>query len=397
MKIGILTHYYKSVNYGGNLQAYALWRVLQDMGHDTQQVQIAMAEDCQNLFTSSGKRWVKKLKKCVKATLKAAKYTLKPSYRQACKEEKERFWQLEKVFHSFNREQIPHSRQVYTDMTVHKALSCYDMFITGSDQVWNPVWYFPPYFLNFAPSGVPKLAYAASIGQTHLPEKVRRIYRRHLKDFIGVSVREQDAVSLLEGVAPASVECVLDPTLLLSREQWQQVAAPVNMEKPYVFCYFLGNGLQERQTAAEFAAINNLQLVTIPHATGIQHSNDTDFGDVRLEDPSVEAFLGLIASADFVFTDSFHATVFSLICQRQFVVFPRQGHAQMRSRLDSLLGMFDAGERFCDSEEKMRLPYVEALPAMDYAQKFEKFATAKEASMAFLKGHLQKAEAMLGL
>ena len=397
MKIGILTHYYKSVNYGGNLQAYALWRVLQDMGHDTQQVQIAMAEDCQNLFTSSGKRWVKKLKKCAKAAIKAAKYTLKPTYRKACKLEKERFQKLEKVFYHFNRELIPHSEQVYTDMTIRKALPRYDMFITGSDQVWNPVWYFPPYFLNFAPAGVPKLAYAASIGHTYLPEKVRSIYRRHLKDFIGVSVREQDAVSLLEGVAPDSVECVLDPTLLLNREQWQQVAVPTEITKPYVFCYFLGNGPEERQVAAEFAAANGLQLMTIPNATGIFHSNDKDFGDVRLEDPSVEAFLGLIASADFVFTDSFHATVFSLIYQRQFVVFPRQGHAQMRSRLDSLLGMFDAGGRFCDTEEKMCLPYVQALPTMDYPRESEEFAAAKEASMAFLKGHLQKAEAMLGL
>ena len=397
MKIGILTHYYKSVNYGGNLQAYALCRALQDMGHDAQQVQISMTEDCQNLFRSSGKRWVKKLKKCGKASLNAAKYILKPSYRNACKLKKERFRKLEKVFYHFNRERIRHSEKVYTDMTVHKALSRYDMFITGSDQVWNPVWYFPPYFLNFVPSCVPKLAYAASIGHTCLPEKVRKVYRERLKDFLGVSVREQDAVSLLEGVAPGPVECVLDPTLLLSREQWQQVAAPAEIQKPYMFCYFLGNGLKERQTAAEFAAANGLQLVTIPNATGLFHSNDADFGDVRLEDPSVEAFLGLIESADFVCTDSFHATVFSLIFHRQFAVFPRQGKEQMGSRVYSLLDMFDAVERFCDAEEKICLSYMQALPAVDYHQEPEKFATAKETSLAFLKGHLQKAEAMLGL
>lgn len=397
MKIGILTHYYKSVNYGGNLQAYALCRMLQDMGHDAQQVQIVMAEDCQNLFTSSGKRWVKNLKKCVKQPLKATKYILSPGYRQARKQEKARFQKLEKVFYHFNRDLIPHSDGVYTDMTIRKVISQYDMFITGSDQVWNPVWYFPPYFLSFVPKGVPKLAYAASIGHTQLPEKVRKVFKRHLQDFIGVSVREQDAVSLLEGVAPGGVECVLDPTLLLEREQWQEIAVPAKITKPYAFCYFLGNGLKERQAAAEFAAANGLQLVTIPNATGIFHSNDADFGDVCLEDPSVEAFLGLIAGADYVFTDSFHATVFSLINQRKFVVFPRQGHEQMSSRVHSLLEMFDAADRFCDTAEKISLDYMQALPVVDYTRKPEKFAIAKETSRAFLEEHLQKAEEMLGI
>lgn len=397
MKIGILTHYYKSVNYGGNLQAYALWQVLQDLGHDTEQVQISMAEDCQNLFTSSGKRWVKKLKKCVKKSLNTARYILQPSFRKACEQKKKRMQKLENVFYSFNREKIPHSNQVYTDLTIGRAASQYDMFITGSDQVWNPVWYFPPYFLNFVPSGVPKVAYAASIGHTVLPEKARKVYREHLKDFLGVSVREQDAVSLLEDVAPNSVECVLDPTLLLNSEQWQQVTVSTKIDEPYVFCYFLGDGLKERQVAAEFAAANGLKLVTIPNATGIFHSNDADFGDLRLEDPSVEAFLGLIASAQFVFTDSFHATVFSLIYQRQFVVFPRQGHQQMSSRLHSLLDMFDVPERFCDTAGEITLACLQGMPAVDYSRKPEKFFKAKEASMAFLKGHLQKAEEMLGL
>lgn len=397
MKIGILTHYYQSVNYGGNLQAYALCRVLQELGHDARQVQISMAEDCQNLFVSSGNRWVKKLKKTVKTALKAAKYALLPGCRAAYRKERQRLQRLQKVFHRFNRELTPHSEAVYTDLTVRKAVPEYDMFITGSDQVWNPVWYFPPYFLDFVPASVPKLAYAASIGHTQLPEKVRTVYRGHLKDFIGVSVREQDAVALLDGVAPGDVECVLDPTLLLDREQWHQVAQPPAMDKPYVFCYFLGDGLAERQVAAAYAKARGLQLVTIPNATGLVHKNDTDFGDVRLEDPSVEAFLGLIEEAEYVFTDSFHASVFSLICQRQFAVFPRQGQAQMGSRVYHLLQVFDAQQRFCDTEEKMHLDYVQKMPEMPYTCVPEQFAKAKEASMAFLKENLSKAEEMMKL
>lgn len=382
MKIGILTHYYKSVNYGGNLQAYALCKVLEDMGHQPQQLQIDMTQGYRNLLSPKSP-WKRQLKNL----LKLPAQLLLPAYRKKRQAQKATRQRLEAAFSRFNRQLIPHSEKVYTLKSIGSSLPHYDAFITGSDQVWNPIWYFPPFFLDFVPSGTPKLAYSASIGQSDLPEAVQACYRAHLRDFIGVSVREQDGVALLEDVAPGAVEWVLDPTMLLSREQWLEVAEPSTIEKPYVFCYFLGNDQVSRRLAADYARTHGLTLVTIPNATGLQNSNDVAFGDIRLPDPSPEAFLGLIAKADYVFTDSFHATVFSLIFRRQFITFPRQGHGS--SRITSLLQLFDARERFWERDT------MPELPPLSYDASPSAFTQARADSRAYLQATLQKAKEML--
>ena len=378
MKIGILTHYYNSVNYGGNLQAYALCKVLEDMGHRPQQLQIDMTRGYQNLLAPQSP-WKQRLK----GLLKLPARLLLPSYRKKWQAQRATRQRLEAAFSRFNRQRIPHSDRVYTPKNIKTALAHYDAFVTGSDQVWNPIWYFPPFFLDFVPASVPKLSYAASIGQSQLPESVLQRYRAHLRDFIGVSVREQDAVSLLG----SSAQWVLDPTMLLTREQWLEVAEPSKVEKPYVFCYFLGNDPVSRRLAADYAKAQDLTLVTIPNATGLQNSNDKDFGDIRLPDPSPEAFLGLIAGADHVFTDSFHATVFSLLFRRQFFTFPRQGHGS--SRITTLLQLFDAPERFLEADT---LP---DLPPLSYGVPPAAFTQAVADSRGYLQATLQKAKEML--
>ena len=389
MKIGILTHYYNSVNYGGNLQAYALCKLLEELGHQPEQLQIDMADDYRDLLATKKERMTQRIKKLVKPAAH-----LLPRYRKKWQAKKATLQRLQAAFHRFNRELIPHSQQVYTPKNIKSAPALYDVFITGSDQVWNPIWYFPPFFLDFAPASVPKLSYAASIGQTQLPESVQTRYRQHLKDFLAVSVREENGVSLLADIAPVQPQWVLDPTLLLSRESWQQVAEAPALDTPYLFCYFLGNDPAVRRLATDFARAKGLTLVTIPNATGLQNTNDTDFGDIRLADPSPEAFLGLIENAEHIFTDSFHATAFSLIFRRQFFTFPRPKHGS--SRITSLLQLFDARDRFRQDTEGSVSELI-FLPALDYAAPSGKFTQARKASIAFLQDNLQKAKEMLAL
>lgn len=386
-KIAILTMFHNSTNYGGNLQAYALCKALNQMGFAAEQLRIDCYENCYCLPELSPVKFF--LAKTLKQPLKALACKLIPSYRnKSCHGNKA----LLDAFHHFNYDLTPHSGTVYTTSTVSKATSIYDAFITGSDQVWNPLWYFPPFFLDFVPSGTPKLAYAASIAQAQLPEWVKGLYRKHLKDFTAISVREDAAVSLLEGIAPGRVQCVLDPTLLLDRQDWDQVVAPPQVDGDYVFCYFLGDEPGMRHIASQHAQKHRLTLVTIPNAAGLQHKNDRDFGDIALSSPSPEAFISLIKHARYVFTDSFHASVFSLIYQRQFCVFSRAGHENMGSRLYSLTDLFHVPERFCDTAEKATLSYVEALPPIDYSSSNPTLAAACRDSLDFLKTNLQSVE-----
>ena len=393
MKVGILTHYYNSVNYGGNLQAYALCKAVENLGHEAQQVQVVYTDAYKNLLNPNAERKRKAIK-LAKKPAQCLAWTVLPGYRAKCRRRKAAANQLQQAFHHFNQELTPHSQKLYTKHTIKKALKEYDAFITGSDQVWNPIWYFEPFFLTFAPASVPKMAYAASIAQETLPPAVADRYRANLRDFIGVSVREEKAQQLL---APTPASYVLDPTFLLSKEDWLQVASPRLQEKPYLFCYFLGDDLCHRQAAAQYAKAHDLTLVTIPNAAGQHHVNDAGFGDVQLAEPSPEDFLGLIAHADQVFTDSFHASVFSLIFQRQFAVFPRLGHEKMSQRLYSLTQLYDIPERFCDTVEKISAAHIDTLLPIDYTQSFPKAEQLKAESVRYLEENLDKAKKMLSL
>ena len=145
------------------------------------------------------------------------------------------------------------------------------------------------------------------------------------------------------------------------------------IEEKYVFCYFLGENNKERKIAREFAKLHNLRLVTIPHAGGIIQSIDRNFGDKRLYDASPEHFLSLIKYAEFIFTDSFHAVLFSNIYQKQYFVFNRSSKGEMSSRIVDITKLFHQEDRFCAGKEKEKLEYITLLPNIDYTQENEEF------------------------
>ena len=389
MKIGIVTHYHNSTNYGACLQAFALCSVLQDMGHVPEQLCIDYSPYCHNLVDPSPLAPVKRLVgRPVTKGVKSLMKLVRPGQRRQSEEKQRCHEALLKAFHHFTRELTPHSEQIYTPRTISHAANEYDAFITGSDQVFNPLWYFEPFFLSFVPQGKPKLSYAASLAQTSLPKAVQNRYRKHFESFTALSLREKSTVPMIQALSPVPVQCVLDPTLLPDRKRWEEIAAPRAIKEDYVFCYFLGDTPDIRNTAAAYAKEQGLKLVTIPNAAGMLHVHDKDFGDVRLPDPSPEDFLSLIRNARFVFTDSFHASVFSLIFQRQFVAVPRGGHKAMGTRLADLTDLFDVSDRFCDTT--VSPAEIKALAPIRYDCPSPKFQSAREASLAYLRGSLSE-------
>ncbi len=392
-KIAILTHYHNSVNYGGVLQSYATYKVIKKFNYDAEQLRVHYQIEGGSLVNKQDgiKNIYRFIKIIIKFFLRPIAYKIIPKYRNSKKLRDE----LNKSFINFRDNLIPHSEREYTIENIKDALDEYDVFIVGSDQVWNPIWYYPPFFLSFAPSDVPKISYAASVSQTELPDSVKAVYKEHLKDFIGVSVREKDAVGLLSDISPVEVVHTLDPTMLLGKDEWDEVASKRLIDEKYVFCYFLGDDRNMRDVAKEFAAKKGLKLANTTHASGLYHQNDLGYGDIKLTSPSPEDFISLIKHAEYVFTDSFHASVFSLIYGREFFVFERAGHRAMGSRIYSLTDLFDVKERFCDNSEKATTGYIESLKPIDYSKDFPKFNEMKERSVEFLKTNLEKAEKML--
>lgn len=388
-KIGIVTHYYQSTNYGGNLQAYALCAVLLGRGYEAEQICFPLFErNFKYRFISKNR---KELLKSVSRKLK--RVFLLPFRRKLLKEEREKFQQVykekKKAFYNFNLNLIPHNDKMYSNGTIGETIPIYDAFITGSDQVWNFLWYNPIFFLAFVPKSKLKISYAASMAMDSLSKKQANLVKMHLESYKAVSVREKESIALLKDISPVEVKLVLDPTLLLSCDDWDQVCADRFIEDDYVFCYFLGSNPNERKIAEEFAKKRGLKLVAIPPINILSKTQDEHFGDMQLYDASPEQFLSLIKHAKYVFTDSFHAVVFSNIYQKQYFVFNRSAKAEMSSRITDITALFHQEERFCTGKERESLTYVESLSNIDYTKENKDFEKLKKESIEFLENNLK--------
>ena len=373
-KIGILTYYYGNYNYGGLLQAYALTEYLLSNGYDAEQICfIPPKKDNGNVDFKTRLRW-----KLSALKGKALRLFTKIRYKNILRSIEER----NRAFLNFT-EIIKHSDKVYDRNTLSETNGIYDIFIAGRDQIWNLLWYSPEYFLSFVDEGKTKVSYAASLPQRELTPEQEKIVKRHLSDFTAVSVRESQAVDLLKTIdIPSSL--TIDPTLLLTRDAWDKVCTERKVKDRYVFCYFLTNNDVERNAAKEFAEKKNLKIVTLPHLTGMVWE-DLEFGDIQLYDISPFDFISLIKHAEYVITDSFHAAVFSNIYEKQYFVFGRKGGEYMNSRITSLLFLFDAGKRFCNTRENNAAEYLLNLEDIDYSVPVPRFQELREHSEQLLR------------
>lgn len=340
-KIGILTMYYNSFNYGGLLQAYALVKYLNNKGYDAKQISYDFSKVTININASYKKRQSKsvvKIKKSTKRLLVNCNNLIHglSGYRRIRQEICEEF-----------RNNIPHTEIVYNVDTLNEIVDDFDAFITGSDQVWNPNGYRPGFFLTFVDGKEKlKIAYAASISNT-ISENALAIFKDALKDFSIISLREESDVDVIKKITNTSVVWAVDPVFLLKREEWNLLTSDIKelIAEPYLFCYFLGGSVKQRNVVKEYAKNNRLKIVTIPFLQGDYRACDQSFGDFQLKRISPNQFLGLIRSAECIFTDSFHATAFSLIFQKPFIVFERCDHTEMIERIRSVIRLFGSENR----------------------------------------------------
>ena len=231
-----------------------------------------------------------------------------------------------------------------------------------------------------------------SYTQAALNPKQRQLFKESLRSYTAISVREKDAAALLENLSDIPVEWVLDPTLLLTKHEWDEICSPNVINKPYIFCYFLGEDMTARNLAKQFADKHKLPLAAIPYLQGKYRACDKNFGDICLSDISPNQFISLIKNAEYIFTDSFHATVFSHIFEKEYFVFERHGKQGMSSRLYSLLTIFNKIERFCDNNNKASLSYIESLPVLDYSKKPQELEHMKQISFDFISKSLKSKE-----
>ena len=184
-----------------------------------------------------------------------------------------------------------------------------DLLLCGSDQIWNPVWLNPAYFLTFAEKGKPKIAYAVSLGVSRLPKeaKIRKI-RRWTEGFRAVSVREQEGAELYRRMTGRTADVMPDPVCLLSAEEWGAVCGEPPAGAPYLLCYFIGENPAYWERVRAAAEETGLRPLVLPVTAESYRS-----GFELLDGAGPEEFLAAVRGAAYFITDSFHGLVFGTV------------------------------------------------------------------------------------
>lgn len=382
-RVGILTHYYDSDNYGGVLQAFALCKVINDMGYEAEQ--ICMPVECVPFSDNSEKQKKQRPKFISRVWDKLMRSIF--GVDEICANRK-------KAVTAFADAYVPHSAEVYRKGAIKETIELYDIFVTGSDQIWNTDYYVPAFFLDFVPDEKPKFSYAASIAKDSLTDAERLYFKEKLRSYIGVSVREKNAVKLLQQLSPVNVEWVVDPVFLISHSEWDKIADKKNkVERRYIFCYFLGDNRVSREIARKYANKEGLAIVTVQYLGKKYRREERLFGNIRIKCASPEEFVSLIKHAEIVVTDSFHAIAFSAILGKSFVATQRGYANEMISRLDNILLLLDEKNRFVSNKKYSENKYD--IPKDCNAQKWQESIEKKRLeSLNYLRECLKRAGAI---
>lgn len=313
MKIGIITIIDK--NYGNRLQNYAVQEVLKQYGEVET---IPFVKRDKQVFG----RWI----------IKKLLYNIKHNFSYA--------WEEFDLKIKYGQYQI--------DKDEDKLCKHYDFVCLGSDQVWNTDWYESnplrkkACLLSFF-NREQKVCFAPSFGISEIGEEWKEWFSENIKDIPYLSVRETAGAQIIKKLTGRSAEVLIDPTLMLGAEEWMKIEkAPLHIdcEKKYVFTYFLG-GITEK-VQKQLDEVTNKYDCSVINIHEIIHDSFMNIG------PS--EFLYLVHHAFLIMTDSFHASVFSFIFEKPFLLFARSGIDNgMMSRMDTLIHTFGLERKYTDS------------------------------------------------
>ena len=337
-RIGIIT-ILKVNNYGAELQAFATQKILQMMGYDAEIIDYLFYKNPRHKTTPlsaptakmSMRKHLKERLYPIVANWKALKFRNAQSKR-------------DEKFEQFHRDNTKQSECYRTLDELKAAKLDYDVIMSGSDQVWNPGIYssLDPYLLRFGTREMKRIAYASSFGVSNVPDDVVEYYRESLSDYSAIGVREDKAVDLVKRLSGKNARQVLDPTLLLNREQWMQVAKPVQLPyKKYILIYELANVPYIKQLALHISKETGLPIVRICKNASVE---DVEPEITNIIDAGPAEFLSLFDRAEYVVTNSFHGTAFSINFGRNFYTVIPNGKDN-NSRQRSILKLMGCEER----------------------------------------------------
>ena len=363
-RIGILTMH-RVQNYGSALQAYALQEYINRLGYD--------AELIDYIFPNGKHKQRRSLKKSIKSTLFKWIFCL-PILRK------------NKRFARFYSDYYKCSEQRFDNpQGLMQYEYPYDILMTGSDQVWNPIHILTDtsFFLPFAHPHTPKVAYAPSFSVASVPEEFNAAIRSYVEGYSHISVREKSGIDIIKALIDKEVSLVCDPTLLLTKEDWGALAerSDYKIEGPYILVYVLSyayNPYPEINAIIEKVQ----QELGLPLILLDAPFLDMKFKNARfIKDAGPLDFLHLVKNASFIITTSFHGTAFALNLGIPFysVIKDRSG---FDTRMMDLIDAVDA-DRAIVYDEPIDKPLT-----MDFENIEKRVAEMRQHSQAYIKNSL---------
>jgi len=307
------------------LQAYALQKVLIELKYDT----YILNYDC------------KKISKLYKQFRPISKNPFKTVYHfindiLEYNKNKERILSFEKMRKKMNITERFDDVNYLNSQKFDESI-----FITGSDQVWNfdiTGGLDDIYFLNFGSDKIKRISYAASIGKNSIPSNIKADFITKVSKISKISIREESGKKLINELLPEmNVNIVLDPTLLLTKNEWLNELPPENFsEEKYILAYVVAKNEEYVKIVNELSKITGLKVIHFEKTNNYDNVLKSVYTEGPLE------FVNLIKNAEYVVTTSFHATAFSIIFNKKFWVVP---HKTTGSRVTDLLNKLDISNR----------------------------------------------------
>lgn len=302
MKIGIITMH-KVLNFGSTLQAYALQRKIELLGFNSEIIDYVPNRQSDNICS------IHSIKNKFICFLKDAILGFPHKIQN-------------KRFNTFYQKHFVCSNKEYNKLNINCNHMDYDIYCTGSDQVWNPRFINDDtnYLLSFVPTSFPRFSYASSFATSQISDNVQ-LYQKYLAQYNSITVREQTGVNLVNQLVNTTAQIACDPTILLDEEEWCSIIKESKCieKREYILVYLLGYMFNMRPQV--YSIIDKIQTelgLRVIYLNGSKYEVGRPNSKL-IKNCGPAEFLYLIKNANFVITDSFHGTAFSCIFNRPFI------------------------------------------------------------------------------
>lgn len=286
------------------------------------------------------------------------------------------------IFDDFVNNNFHLSRKYLSFKDLSDSADIYSAFVVGSDQLWLPSNIAADYYtLSFVPNHIPTISLATSFGVSQLPKAQANKAKEFLPKIDYCSVREISGQKLIKDLIGKDVPVVCDPTILLTTNEWSNEIEPQRfINEKYILCYFLGNNPNHRDFVKKVKDLMGYKIVQLQHCDEFI-SSDEKFPDLAPYNVGPKEFVRLIRDAEYVFTDSFHCSVFSMLFSKKFFTFRRYNSDSIVStngRIYSLLSLVGEEKRLLKGDEnpknviKMEINYVKVHEKLNNLRNFTK-------------------------